>query len=722
MSYLTTENNKPYKGRHWCVTVDTTQIAWVTLDMADHSSNLLNESVLDELDALLPILEQLKPRGAVFRSGKKSGFIAGADIREFNQFKSYAEARHRIRSVLPVFRRLEELPFPTVAQISGYCLGGGLELALCCRYRVAEESDRTRLGLPEVKLGIHPGFGGTVRLPRLIGDLPALELILTGKTLSARQAKKCGLVDWTVPSRHLNRTVIALIDRHPVPHRPSLLARLPGWAGFRPLLGPLLEKKLTRKAPLEHYPAPHAVLDLWRHGANLSKTDRLQAEVNSIARLFTGATAQNLIRLFLLGERMKGLGKGIETSIKHIHVIGAGVMGGDIAAWCAWKGLRVTLEDAQEQSISNALQRADALFNKKSRDRRLVQAAMDRLIPDQKGYGMAKADVVIEAIFENLKAKQTLLQQVEPCLKKGAILATNTSSICLEEMATVLQEPGRFVGIHFFNPVAYMPLIEIVRGRETSEQSVRLGCAFATTIGRTPLPVKSGPGFLINRLLMPYLSEGIRLVAEGISAKEVDRAAKGFGMPMGPLTLADMVGLDICLSVSNILHNVGTKQSTSLLKQQVDQGYLGKKTGRGFYEYTKGKQGKPAFGQQNKRPADTSQRIVGALLNETVAALTAGVVEDTDLLDAGVVFGTGFSPFRGGPIRYIATDGKEKWIETLEKLEKIHGPRFTPHPGWRNLQLPDLPVIEEKNHAQKNGQHHISLAGSHPTGVVPGTY
>ena len=710
----------PFQSRNWRIDVDAVQIAWVTLDMAESSTNILSGEVLDELSILLPILEKESLQGAVFRSGKKSGFIAGADIKEFDTFKNIAQARERISRVKPIFQKLANLPFPTVAQINGFCLGGGLELALCCDYRVAEEAPGTKLGLPEVKLGIHPGFGGTVRLPKLIGEIPALTMMLTGKTVDTHRAKKMGLVDWAVPVRHLHRTVTALITRHPPPRGASFMQRLPAFAPFRGVVAMLLKKKTALKAPEDHYPAPHRIIDLWLENASLEDEQKFDAEIDSIADLFLSEPAQNLIRLFHLSERMKGLGKGSGNPGKRLHVIGAGVMGGDIAVWCAINGMTVTLQDSNATMIANTLQRAKQLVQKRRGRSRDIQATLDRLIPDIEGYGVAKADVVIEAIYEDLAAKQKILQAVEPRMKKGAILATNTSSICLEEIATALKEPERFVGIHFFNPVAMMPLVEVVVGKDSSKEAVTAACSFATAIRRSPLPVKSGPGFLINRILMPYLFEGIKMVAEGTKPEAVDRAALKFGMPMGPITLADVVGLDICLSVADILNPQATNSMPHLLHDLVKNGHLGKKTGQGFYHYKQGKKTSSSLAAKDKLPADGSQRLFGAMLNEAVACLSEGVVEDVDLLDAGVVFGTGFAPFRGGPMQHIAQSGKIEWINILNRLQQVHGDRFRPHTGWASITLPKPFLVEERSHEPENVRHNPAVAGKHFTGLVPG--
>ncbi|MBF0381340.1 MAG: enoyl-CoA hydratase/isomerase family protein [Magnetococcales bacterium] len=722
MYYQNYITSTPFQGKHWRVDMDENNIAWVVIDVVGSSANILSGEVLTELGELLPSLVAANPAGAVFCSGKKSGFIAGADVKEFTQFTTVAQARDRIRQVRPIFMAIEELDFPTVAQISGFCLGGGLELALCCNYRVAEDLPSTKLGLPEVKLGIHPGFGGTVRLPRLVGELTALDMILTGKSIGTKRAKKMGLVDWVVPARHLNRTVTTLIEKHPTPHRTKASQRWAAAPFIRSTVAYFLKKKLEKKAPKAHYPAPHAVIDLWRDREFVDIWEQYDQEIDSIANLFVGGAAQNLIRLFLQGERMKDLGKGGLVKPKRLHVVGAGVMGGDIAAWCAYNGMTVTLQDTNETMIANTLQRALKLYKIKTRDRHQIQEAMDRLIPDMAGYGVAKADVVLEAIFENLEAKQNLLQSMEAKLKPGAILATNTSSISLEDIAKALKNPDRFVGIHFFNPVSRMPLVEVVVGRDTSQETVKAGCNFTTAIKRSPLPVKSGPGFLINRILMPYLFEGIKLVAEGTAPEEVDRAAKAFGMPMGPITLVDVVGLDICLSVAKILDTSGKHVIPPMLQTLVEQKHLGKKTGLGFYLYEKGKQGPSQTKSSGRLPADGSQRMFAALLNETVACLSDGVVEDIDLLDTGVVFGTGFAPFRGGPIHYLAQEGADAWFNKLENLKQLHGERFTPHPGWKSLDFSTVNTVEEKDHEKSNVRHNPALASKHFMRPVQGAH
>lgn len=710
----------PYHEQHWVLKRDAAGIAWLTLDQQDSAANVLSGPVLNELDWVISDLAANLPKGLIIRSAKGSGFIAGADIKEFTTFNGEAHARDQIRRALPIFRRLERLPCPTVAVIHGFCLGGGLELALACDYRVAEEAPKTQLGLPEVKLGIHPGFGGTVRLPRIIGHLQALGMMLTGRTLSARAARKLGLVDRTAPHRQLERTALDLVEKHPPLRRAGLWSRIAGSAPVRPLVAAWLKHKTESMAPARHYPAPHAMIDLWNRWSGQPEK-MLEEEAASVASLITGQTAGNLVRLFLLRERLRGLGKNANFKPQRLHVVGAGVMGGDIAAWCALNGLVVTLQDRNNDIIGRAIGRAAALFQKKLRDPRRVRDALDRLIPDPRGDGIPKADVVIEAIFENLEAKQALLAKAEPRLKAGALLATNTSSISLEQIAGVLKRPERFVGLHFFNPVAKMPLLEVVAGQQSDAWAVKAGCAFAVTVNRSPLPVKSGPGFLINRILMPYLLEAVNLVAEGFDPETVDEAAVAFGMPMGPIVLADVVGLDICLSVADNLATTRSDPVPDVLRERVALGHLGRKSGRGFYAY---RNGVPARAGKKGKTAVTAaleDRLFSVLLNESVACLREGVVTDPDLLDAGVVFGTGFAPFRGGPMRHIAQVGKEGEIRRLRELEKRYGTRFTPDPGWDLLPIKPQPGNREHRYEQTRIEHHPALAGGNVVRFVPGT-
>ncbi len=646
--------------RNWSLERSDDGLATLTIDVADGRVNVLSRAVLEEFETILAELESSPPRGLLVLSGKAGGFIAGADVHEFMAMQSSIEVVERhIRWVHGLFDRLESLACPTVAVIDGHCLGGGLELALACRYRIASDEPSTRIGLPEVRLGIHPGYGGAARLPAVVGHVQALELMLSGRALSARAAKRIGLVSHALPRRQLRRAAEAMVDSPPRSREPVWWQTLAG----RP---------------------PYALIDLWRrHGDD--KAAMLAGEAESVARLLGGQAAQNLIRCFFLQEGLKALGRGHDFEAHRVHVVGAGVMGGDIAAWCALRGLRVSLQDQTPERLAPALARARGLFEKKLREPRLVQAALDRLVPDVEGHGVEQADVVIEAIFENIEAKQALMRALEPRLKPGALLATNTSSIRLEILAEALERPGRLVGLHFFNPVARMQLVEIVRGRDSDEAAVSDGIRFTRRIDRLPLPVASSPGFLVNRVLMPYLLEAVRLESEGIQAEVIDQAALDFGMPMGPIELADTVGLDICLSVAEILSETMAVEVPDRLRSLVESGHLGRKSGRGFYVFRNGKAVKTRYGKGMYGPDDLQDRLVMSLLNEVVACFREGIVEDADRLDAGIVFATGFAPFRGGPMHHIETVGPARLKSTLERLSGSHGDRFRPDPGWDRL-------------------------------------
>jgi len=663
---------------HWRLEKDRDNIGWLYFDKADSGANALSADVLEELDLILKNLLEEKLQGLVILSAKPNGFIAGADIKEFTKLKDSSAAEKLIRSGQSVFDRLENMPFPTVSQIHGFCLGGGLELALACRYRVAEDHHRTRLGLPEVKLGIHPGFGGTVRLPRLVGAPKAMELMLTGRAIDARKAKKIGLVDYVVPLRNLKKMSVICIKNNPPVQKPSLTLRLTNSTFVRPFLKKALLKNIKKRVKKDHYPAPYAMIDLWSSHAGNSKK-MLVEEAHSVAGLITGTTAQNLVRVFFLMERLKSMGRGTDFAASHVHIIGAGIMGGDIAAWCALQGLRVTLQDREAKYIAPAMKRAYKLFRKRLRIPRLVQNAMDRLMPDIHGRtGLHHADVVIEAIYENAEAKQDLFRTIEPVIKPDALLATNTSSIPLEELHRALSKPERLVGLHFFNPVAKMQLVEIVSAASTGSDEVSKATAFTRQIDRLPLPVQSTPGFLVNRVLMPYLLEAVSMIEEGISPVDIDRAAVDFGMPMGPILLADTVGLDICLHVAEIISKGLNITIPNQLRTLVKAGKLGKKSGQGFYSDKKGEQIAPAASSSGALPRDLTDRLILRLVNESVSCLNEGVVKDADLLDAGIIFGTGFAPFRGGPLHYRYTEGIYNLSHRLRELEEHYGKRFHP--------------------------------------------
>ena len=626
------------------------------------------------------------------RSAKASGFIAGADIAEFGEIRSPAQAFTQVRAAQAVLDQLEDLPFPSVAALHGFALGGGLELALACTYRVAADDPSLSLGLPEVMLGIHPGFGGTVRSVRLLGVRAALDLMLRGAPVRGPRALAIGLIDRLVPPAELAQAAKLLLQRAPRRHQPSMLDRLLNLPLARPVLARRIAAGLRAKVAADHYPAPYAILDLWRRfGA--SAGSGYEAEARSISDLMCGATSRNLVRVFLLQERLKGLADK-NTDITHVHVIGAGVMGGDIAAWAAFKGLTVTLQDRSEALVQPALQRAKGYFEKRLKDPGRAADALARLRSDVAGAGIGEADVVVEVIIEDVAAKRALYAMLEPKMRPDALLASNTSSIPIETLAQNLANPSRLVGVHFFNPVAQMPLVEIVRGAASAAPAVERALAFTRRLDKLPLPCGSSPGFVVNRVLTPYLNEAMFAFEEGIAAATIDAAGTRFGMPMGPLELADVVGLDVCLGVGRVLAAAFQRPVPAVLTRLVAEQQFGRKSTAGFYTWRDGKpqrdgepqrDGKPQRGTVGAIPADLEDRLILPMLNEAVAILREQVVADADLLDAGVIFATGFAPFRGGPVHYAKTRGIGWVTGRLRELESRYGARFAPDVGWEQM-------------------------------------
>ncbi len=672
--------------RHWLLEARADGVIVVAIDRAGQAVNALSQEMLLELDALLERLAIDPPRGVVFRSAKATGFVAGADVREFQAFDARGTVNDALFRGQQTLQKLAALPCPTVAAIHGYCMGGGTELALACRYRVASNDASTRIGLPEVNLGIYPGWGGSVRLPRLVGAPAAMEMMLTGRALSAKAALANGLVDRVVePSALVDAAAVLALKGTQRPFKQRALAWLTNAWPVRQLLAPMLARQVARKAPRAHYPAPYALIETWRRaGGGIQAL--LAAERKSVAKLATTPTARNLIRVFFLQERLKSQGGGA-SGIARVHVVGAGVMGGDIAAWSAYKGFEVTLSDREQRFIDGALQRAQALFDRKVKDAAKRPAVAARLRGDLAGDGAADADLVIEAIIERADAKRELYAAVEPRMRADALLTTNTSSIPLDELRGHIARPAQFAGLHYFNPVALMPLVEIVRHDAMAEETQRRLAAFCKALGKLPVPVAGTPGFLVNRLLFPYMLEAATAYAEGIPGAAIDRAAKHFGMPMGPIELIDTVGLDVAAGVAQELAPFLGLRVPEALSAPPEAGKRGKKDGQGLYKWVDGKPQKPALPKDYTAPSDLEDRLVLPLLNEAVAALHDGVVADADLLDAGVIFGTGFAPFRGGPIQYIRDTGAQAVLARLRELQARHGDRFAPRPGWDSPAL-----------------------------------
>ena len=676
--------DSPY--RHFKLTRDSDGIAWLLFDREGASANTLSADVIEELDSVLAALENQRPTGIVIRSAKTSGFIAGADVNEFRGATDPQGVQTAIGRAHAVIDRLEGLKIPTVAVIHGFCLGGGLEVALACQARIA--IDDARFGFPEVMLGLHPGLGGTARFTSLVNPMQAMTLMLTGRTIDARRAKSLGLVDAVTQERHVRNAVKDAVFGRLKHAKPSPLNAFLTLGPIRGFLASRMRAEAEKAAPHEHYPAPSALIDLWeKHGGD--KLAMLAAEKTSFANLMVTPTAQNLIRVFFLREQMKKLA-GSGNKIAHVHVIGAGAMGGDIAAWCANRDMRVTLADMKPEPIAGAIRRASDLFGKIMRKPTDIRDALDRLVPDLDGEGVRNADLIIEAVPEKLELKQKVYAGLEPVMKPGAILATNTSSIPLQDLCTTLQKPERLLGLHFFNPVSRLQLVEVVSHDGTDQEMLRQALAFVGAIDRLPLPVKSSPGFLVNRALTPYMLEAMVMLDENIDKLSIDAAAEKFGMPMGPIELADQVGLDICLDVGDMLRSKfgdSLPPTPAWLREKVAKGELGRKTGRGFYLWKGGKADKaPGLPSVARPTAEMIDRLMLPMSNVCVACLREGIVDNADVVDGAMIFGTGYAPFRGGPLNYARSRGPENVVSTLRALAERFGGRFTPDAGWESFK------------------------------------
>jgi 3-hydroxyacyl-CoA dehydrogenase / enoyl-CoA hydratase / 3-hydroxybutyryl-CoA epimerase len=642
----------------WRLETDIEGILWATLDRPGQSQNTMSRRGTEELAGIIGHAEEQAKvkaiKGLVFISGKESSFIAGADIKEFDHFETEEAVRADVSKVTALLDRLEQLPIPVVAAIHGYCLGGGLELAMACHYRIATRDDVTRLGLPEINLGIFPGFNGTARAIRLVGPVAGMDMMLRGSMLRANVARGMGLVDELVPARaNLHWAARKAVLQNKKSVSGSVTHRIMRQWPARGYLASDMRKKVALKAREEHLPAPYRLIDLFEQFGG-DEARMKAAETRAFAPLMISAQSRNLRRVFVLSEKMKAQAPKGEFKPKRAHVIGAGTMGADIAGVMVLAGMEVSLQDLSAEQLQKAQSQCKALFRKRLKSKTENDAAMARLILDPTGEHVPRADVIIEAIVEKLEAKQGLFRALEPRMKPGAVMASNTSSIMIEKMAEGLADPGRLIGLHFFNPVPALPLVEVVKGAGSRDEEVRKGCAIVTAIGKYPLVVKSAPGFLVNRVLLPYMMAAMQRLESGTAREMIDEAAKTFGMPVGPIELADQVGLDICKHVADIIGGTGATPEGSKLNQLVSAGKLGKKSGEGFYVWKDGKvqSTPPATPFDSKALHELGAALVEPLINECETCLREGVVDSADMVDAGVIFGTGFAPFRGGPLHY----------------------------------------------------------------------
>ncbi|MDP3489018.1 MAG: 3-hydroxyacyl-CoA dehydrogenase NAD-binding domain-containing protein [Phenylobacterium sp.] len=686
------DTGAPGPWKAWRLTRDEDGIDWLVADQPGASANTVSEEVLEELDQILAKVEQDAPKALVIRSAKPGGFFAGADVKAFVGARDATEVEQRMTRAHEVVDRLARLSTPTVAVIHGYALGGGLEIALACDHRIVVGED-ARLGFPEVQLGLHPGLGGTARLLDLIDPLEAMQMMLTGKAKRPGEAKAIGLADAVTDERHVAAAVAAVARGEFRASKPGRLSRLRHQVTDRILHADIprraaadrMRSQAAKQAPPEHYPAPGALVDLWeRHGDDLKALRK--AEIASFAHLMTTDAAQNLIRVFFLRETMKRLTEVEAQAPRHLHVIGAGAMGGDIAAWAAWHGIKVTLADLKPEIIAQAIGRAATLYPKLGHDSAKTRDALDRLIPDPDGQGVRHADLIIEAAPEKLDLKRKIYADLEPRMKPGAVLATNTSSIRLEDLVEGLERPERLIGIHFFNPVSRMQLVEIVTHEGVATETLDMAKAFLGAIDRLPAPVRSAPGFLVNRALTPYMLEAMVMMQEGHAPETIDAAAEAFGMPVGPAELADQVGLDVGMAVADSLKASLDKPlpvPPDTLRAKVTAGDLGRKTGKGVYAW---KEGEPQKVKSFAKPTqEMTDRLILPMIDACLECLREGVVEDEDIVDGAMIFGAGFAPFRGGPIHYARSHGAQALKARMETLAATHGERFRPDQGWDRL-------------------------------------
>jgi 3-hydroxyacyl-CoA dehydrogenase/enoyl-CoA hydratase/3-hydroxybutyryl-CoA epimerase len=688
------------------LTIDEQGVAWLTFDRPGARVNVLSSAALKRLDEIISELTDHaaagRARSVVIRSGKDASFIAGADVNEIGAITDPAEGATKARAGQQVFVHLAALPIPTVAAVDGICLGGGTELILACTYRIASDRKETRIGLPEVQLGIIPGFGGTTRLPRLVGMRAALDIILTGRPVDARKAERIGLVDERVHpailSRRAGEVARALQGKRPNSREPKM-----GLAGrvLESTLGRKLMLVQARKRVLAethgHYPAPLAALDLLERTLSISIERSLVLEAEAIGRLVVTPVSKNLIHVFHLSEAAKKAAPPVTSRpVERVGVLGAGVMGGGLAQVLAYRGLGVRLKDIKHDAIGLGLRHAweafDGLVRKRRMTMREAKAMMERISPTLDYSGFGRVDLVIEAVIEKMEVKKAVLAETERAVRPGCVLTTNTSSLSVTEMQSVLKRPQDFCGMHFFNPVNRMPLVEVVRGTETGDEAVATVFSLARKLEKTPIIVRDGPGFLVNRILAPYLNEAGWLLTEGARIEQIDRALVQFGMPMGPLRLLDEIGLDVARHAAGVMFEAFGERMrpAGALLSLGNTNRLGKKNGRGFYRYQNGKQleaDESVYAELGvvgtRRMFDDPvivERCVLTMINEAARILSDEIVAGPGEVDLGMIMGTGFPPFRGGLLKYADSLGLPSVLQRLEQFSRALGSRFEPAP------------------------------------------
>jgi 3-hydroxyacyl-CoA dehydrogenase / enoyl-CoA hydratase / 3-hydroxybutyryl-CoA epimerase len=660
-------------------------IAFIRFDRSGSSVNVLDTATLRQLEVIVNDLDRRSLRGIIFVSSKPAVFIAGADLKELAATEDRAGL---VELGQQIFTRIEALRCVTVAAIHGACAGGGLEISLACDYRVASDAHVTKIGLPEVKLGLIPAWGGSTRLPRLIGLPRALKVILGGDLMPSAKALKLGLVDAIAPPERLTLLAERFVDKG----KPRRSFRHWGWIPAWQTVAALTRKSVLPKTR-GHYPAASSAIDVVSKSVVRSIPQSLAAEKKAILALAEGDVSRNLIRLFFLQDRAKHLPAPKAASIEKTAVIGSGVMGAGIAQWFAARGKEVLLRDVGPEQLAQGLHRAEKLFSDAKRRGILssceARAGMDRIVPAEIAVQMNSIDLVVEAVSEDMQVKKTIFADLEERVRLDTILATNTSALSIAEISRGLRDPTRLLGLHFFNPVHRMKLVEIARGELTSDLAIDTAVAFVQRIGKLPVVVKDRPGFLVNRILLPYLLEAVRLLVAGAPIEAIDESMLDFGMPMGPLRLLDEIGLDVAGDVGETLCKAfpDRMHTPDVFAQLLADNAKGKKTGRGFYEYRSGRVvGVNRFAISRREADDKAsltreqlqERMVFLMINEAARCLEEGIVDDPRDIDFAMVMGAGFAPFRGGPLRHADHIGITKVTENLERLARSRERQFAP--------------------------------------------
>lgn len=681
-------------------------IATLVLDNKEARVNIFSTPFMEALESAVDEFRDSNTvRGLVIRSGKDAGFVAGANIDEITNISEKSDAQEKSRRGQLLFQKIAQLPFPTVAAINGHCMGGGTEMVLACDYRLAAK-DETDIALPEVKLGLFPGWGGTQRLPKLISLQKALDMILTGKSYNAYRALKAGLIDESVPDKILDEYAINFISKviesggkKYQSKRKQKSGGFQTWLLEKNPIGRAILWNQAKKRVLSNtngkYPAPLKALEIIKKTYTKNIEKGLEIEAEGFSELTRTPEHKNLLHVYQLREYSKkptGIHDNIEPrSIKKTGVLGAGVMGGGIAQLLAYKDFPVRMKDIDEQMVADGLKHAGSIFDKAVNKHKISGLQRDRkmeLISGTTRYdGFETADLVIEAVVEKMNVKKQVLQEIEEHLKSDAVFASNTSALSITELQSAAEHPERVGGMHFFNPVHRMPLVEVIKGKETNEKTVATIFQLAKNLSKNPIIVKDSPGFLVNRILGVYLNEACLLADEGYDYQWVDSQIEDFGMPMGPFRLIDEVGIDIAAEVADTLGESFSDylEESPLLRKVSEKGLKGKKSGNGFYTYEDGKQQdinrevrQRANGTKKENPEYIIQRIIYLMVNEAARCLQNSIVDSPKDVDVGMVFGTGFPAFRGGLCKFADDEGFEKITETLTKLSESKGARYEP--------------------------------------------